>query len=222
MLLLGSLCAALGLSLAIAFNHATVSLVGFMLVGLGASNVVPILFSAAGNQRDMPANLAIASVTTVGYAGILALLGVDRLHRSVFQPDGGLRLRSRSAVGGGRQRQSRHSLIQECAATMQNKQLTISSSNITRCFLLFIVLLTIGIGLYGYNYTNAWLAEKKYTLNSIAGSLQKRIDAYRYMTYQVYDKFGNAPAQNVDPGLQETRLRLMSIMSRNRTRKPTR
>ncbi|MGJ5869602.1 phosphotransferase RcsD [Serratia sp. OLHL2] len=90
---------------------------------------------------------------------------------------------------------------------MQNKQLTISSSNITRCFLLFIVLLTIGIGLYGYNYTNAWLAEKKYTLNSIAGSLQKRIDTYRYMTYQVYDKFGNAPAQNVDPGLQETRLR---------------
>lgn len=71
-LLLGSLCAAVGLSLAIAFNHATVSLVGFMLVGLGASNVVPILFSAAGNQRDMPANLAIASVTTVGYAGILA------------------------------------------------------------------------------------------------------------------------------------------------------
>lgn len=90
---------------------------------------------------------------------------------------------------------------------MQNKQLTISSSNITRCFLLFIVLLTIGIGLYGYNYTNAWLAEKKYTLNSIAGSLQKRIDTYRYMTYQVYDKFGNAPAQNSDPGLQETRLR---------------
>lgn len=71
-LLLGSLCAALGLSTAIAFNHATVSLVGFMLVGTGASNVVPILFSAAGNQRDMPANLAIASVTTVGYAGILA------------------------------------------------------------------------------------------------------------------------------------------------------
>lgn len=43
---------------------------------------------------------------------------------------------------------------------MQNKQLTISSSNITRFFLLFTVLLTIAIGLYGYNYTNAWLAEK--------------------------------------------------------------
>ncbi|MGW1442141.1 MFS transporter [Serratia rhizosphaerae] len=71
-LLLGSLCAALGLALAVACDNAVIALLGFMLVGLGASNVVPILFSAAGNQRDMPANLAIASVTTLGYAGILA------------------------------------------------------------------------------------------------------------------------------------------------------
>jgi predicted MFS family arabinose efflux permease len=71
-LLLGSLCASIGLALAIAIDSAVASLIGFMLVGVGASNVVPILFSAAGNQRVMPANLAIASVTTVGYAGILA------------------------------------------------------------------------------------------------------------------------------------------------------
>ncbi|WP_422528495.1 MFS transporter [Serratia fonticola] len=71
-LLLGSLCAAIGLALAITIDSAIASLIGFMLVGVGASNVVPILFSAAGNQRVMPANLAIASVTTVGYAGILA------------------------------------------------------------------------------------------------------------------------------------------------------
>ncbi|CAI2077838.1 MFS transporter [Serratia fonticola] len=71
-LLLGSLCAAIGLALAITIDNAIASLIGFMLVGVGASNVVPILFSAAGNQRVMPANLAIASVTTVGYAGILA------------------------------------------------------------------------------------------------------------------------------------------------------
>lgn len=43
---------------------------------------------------------------------------------------------------------------------MQNKPLTISSNDITRTLLLFIVLLTIGVGLYGYNYTNALLAEK--------------------------------------------------------------
>ena len=78
-LLLGSLCAAIGLALAIAVDSVMASLIGFMLVGVGASNVVPILFSAAGNQRIMPANLAIASVTTVGYAGILAgpaLIGI--------------------------------------------------------------------------------------------------------------------------------------------------
>ncbi|MFZ1874635.1 MAG: MFS transporter [Chania sp.] len=71
-LLLGSLCAAIGLVLAISIDNVMTSLLGFMLVGIGASNVVPILFTAAGNQQAMPANLAIASVTTVGYAGILA------------------------------------------------------------------------------------------------------------------------------------------------------
>ncbi|WON75623.1 MFS transporter [Serratia sp. UGAL515B_01] len=71
-LIMGSLCAALGLVLAISLDNVTASLTGFMLVGLGASNVVPILFTAAGNQTTMPANLAIASVTTVGYTGILA------------------------------------------------------------------------------------------------------------------------------------------------------
>ena len=60
---------------------------------------------------------------------------------------------------------------------MQNKQLTISSSNITRCFLLFIVLLTIGIGLYGYNYTNAWLAEKLHAEQHCRFAAK----AYRYL-----------------------------------------
>ncbi|QLH62821.1 phosphotransferase RcsD [Serratia symbiotica] len=90
---------------------------------------------------------------------------------------------------------------------MQNKQLTISSSNITRSFWLFIVLLTIGIGLYGYNYTNAWLVEKKYALTNITNALQKRINSYHYITYQIYDKFSNVPSLSIDPSLQETRLR---------------
>jgi hypothetical protein len=33
--------------------------------------LVPIFFSAAGRQKVMPASLAIASVTTIGYAGVL-------------------------------------------------------------------------------------------------------------------------------------------------------
>ncbi|MDK9421306.1 MFS transporter [Pectobacterium carotovorum] len=67
----GSLCAALGLLLTISIDNAITAILGFVMVGIGASNVVPILFSAAGNQKIMPPNLAIASITTVGYAGIL-------------------------------------------------------------------------------------------------------------------------------------------------------
>jgi MFS family permease len=51
---------------------APVALFGFMLIGLGASNIVPALFRQAGAQTVMPAGLAIAAVTTIGYAGILA------------------------------------------------------------------------------------------------------------------------------------------------------
>jgi MFS family permease len=47
------------------------ALCGFMLIGLGVANLVPIFFSAAGRQKIMPAEIAIASVTTTGYAGIL-------------------------------------------------------------------------------------------------------------------------------------------------------
>jgi len=68
----GSLCAACGLLLAISLDNAYLSMLGFMLVGLGASNVVPLLFSAAGSQKSMSASMAIAAMTTIGYAGILA------------------------------------------------------------------------------------------------------------------------------------------------------
>lgn len=61
-----------GLGITIVYNHALYSLFGFILVGLGAYKGVPILFSAGDNQPALPANLAFATVTSVGYAGILA------------------------------------------------------------------------------------------------------------------------------------------------------
>ncbi|WP_218127942.1 MFS transporter [Belnapia rosea] len=48
------------------------ALVGFILIGLGTANIVPVLFSQAGRQTAMPAGLAVAAVTTIGYAGVLA------------------------------------------------------------------------------------------------------------------------------------------------------
>lgn len=71
-LLFGSLCASLGMVLLVSVDNLWVAGLGFIMTGFGASNLVPIMFSAAGNQTAMPANLAIASVTTLGYAGILA------------------------------------------------------------------------------------------------------------------------------------------------------
>jgi predicted MFS family arabinose efflux permease len=49
-----------------------VTMGGFLLIGLGASNIVPVLFRRAGAQNAMPAALAIGAMTTMGYAGILA------------------------------------------------------------------------------------------------------------------------------------------------------
>jgi hypothetical protein len=47
-------------------------LVGYALVGAGCANSVPVLFSAVGRQRAMPEHLAVAAISTIGYAGILA------------------------------------------------------------------------------------------------------------------------------------------------------
>lgn len=74
---------------------------------------------------------------------------------------------------------------------MQNNSSTHSAANITRYFWLFIVLLLMTVGLYAYNYTNAYLTEKKHALTNIANGLQQRIDDYRYHTYQIYDLVNN-------------------------------
>jgi predicted MFS family arabinose efflux permease len=69
---LGSLLAAGGLALATMLPWPATSLTGFVLVGLGASNIVPVLFSAAGRIPGTSARVSIATVTMLGYAGILA------------------------------------------------------------------------------------------------------------------------------------------------------
>lgn len=38
---------------------------------MGAANIVPVLFSAAGRQGGSAPGIAIATVTTLGYAGML-------------------------------------------------------------------------------------------------------------------------------------------------------
>lgn len=68
----GGLLSAAGFLVVTLVPSAPAGLAGFLLVGAGASNIVPVLFSATGRARSMPSGLAVASVTTLGYVGILA------------------------------------------------------------------------------------------------------------------------------------------------------
>ncbi|NIG14095.1 MFS transporter [Pantoea sp. Cy-640] len=74
----GGLVASGGLALAIFSVWLWSALLGFVLVGIGLANIVPILFNAAGNQRNVAAHYAIPAVTLCGYSGLLlgpALIG---------------------------------------------------------------------------------------------------------------------------------------------------
>lgn len=82
----GGLIAAAGFLLAVFAPAQPLAFAGFLLVGVGASNIVPVLFTAAGNQTRMPPSLAIAAITTLGYAGILvgpAAIGFIAQHSSL-------------------------------------------------------------------------------------------------------------------------------------------
>ena len=79
MLRVGSAAAIMGLALVVLVQAQYVEFAGFLLVGAGCANLVPVLYTAVGNQSAMPAGPAISAVTTLGYAGILcgpALIGL--------------------------------------------------------------------------------------------------------------------------------------------------
>jgi len=79
----GAGLAATGFALAACVPWPGAALAGFVLVGLGASNIVPVMFSAAGRLPGSSPAIAIAAVTMLGYAGLLsgpALIGfISRL-----------------------------------------------------------------------------------------------------------------------------------------------
>ena len=75
---LGACTAAAGFLLASLLAWPLAALAGFVLVGLGAANIVPVMFGAAGRLPGTSPGVAIATVTALGYAGLLsgpALIG---------------------------------------------------------------------------------------------------------------------------------------------------
>jgi MFS family permease len=63
---------AVGLLLSTLFPSLVMATMGFMLVGFGVSSVVPIIYSQAGQTKKMHPGHALASVSTIGFAGFLA------------------------------------------------------------------------------------------------------------------------------------------------------
>ena len=64
--------ASAGLVIALLLHDARAAVIGFGAVGLGISNIVPLVFSAAGRAGGVQAGTALAAVATLGYFGWLA------------------------------------------------------------------------------------------------------------------------------------------------------
>lgn len=82
----GSLLAAAGLMLAILSIDIYLVLSGFIFLGIGAANIVPVFFTDGGHLPTVPATVAIPAISTMGYAGQLAgpaILGFIAHHVSL-------------------------------------------------------------------------------------------------------------------------------------------
>ena len=65
------LIGAIGLGAAALAPTPAFACAGFAFAGIGVANMIPIIFSAAGNHPGLSAGTAIAAVTMLGYSGIL-------------------------------------------------------------------------------------------------------------------------------------------------------
>ena len=66
-----SLIAAAGMMVAALSPWPSLAIAAFAFCGLGIANMVPIAFSAGGNQPGMASGTGMSVVTTIGYSGIL-------------------------------------------------------------------------------------------------------------------------------------------------------
>jgi len=67
----GGVLSVLGFAVLLFGGRLEFALAGFVLIGLGASNIVPVLFRRCGSVPGTSAAMAVAALTTVGYAGQL-------------------------------------------------------------------------------------------------------------------------------------------------------
>lgn len=75
----GSILAAVGIVIIVFSPWLLVSILGFVLLGMGAANIVPVFITEGGKIKGISPTVTIPVITTLGYAGQLAgpaLLGI--------------------------------------------------------------------------------------------------------------------------------------------------
>ena len=60
-----------GLITAVAFPQLITAIAGFLIVGLGVSSVIPLVYSAAGRSKVLSPGIALAAISTIGFLGFL-------------------------------------------------------------------------------------------------------------------------------------------------------
>ncbi|HEX5055101.1 MAG TPA: MFS transporter [Gammaproteobacteria bacterium] len=71
LLRVGGTLAALGFTTLVFFNYYVTAIAGFIGVGFGVSNVIPLLFGTAGNIKNVPPGVGIATASALGHMGFL-------------------------------------------------------------------------------------------------------------------------------------------------------
>lgn len=67
----GSILTAVGFAILVWADSIYLNGVGFVLVGIGCSNIVPVFYSLLKYQNDMPIGGAVTAITSIGYTGVI-------------------------------------------------------------------------------------------------------------------------------------------------------
>lgn len=68
---LNGILIAIGLGISITFPYLVPATLGFLLVGMGVSTVVPLVYAAAGKSTTMKSGVALAAVSSISFLGFL-------------------------------------------------------------------------------------------------------------------------------------------------------
>lgn len=71
-IMVGGAISIVGLYLIISTSLIPLIILGFILIGIGTANIIPVFFAAGGKLKNLKTSLALSAITTIGYSGQLA------------------------------------------------------------------------------------------------------------------------------------------------------